>query len=397
MEISRPMPCQTARKAVQRQAPRTIRGPGRLASILLLAGLVGPQVLSAQIRVSDLVVTTGFAAEGYSGNLASVTVPVVDSTDRAHSTIGQIGVRGELQLFEGTSTSLWAGFDVGIRQFVAGGFSFRDYSPREKAGRANISLIQGLGRWGNFSVSGMARARSVNDRPPMPLYLQAGFDQVAGSFRYQTPILEGVRFDLQLDAERADFEAAETGLTLNLLDRRSRGMELGAEWGESWTIRFFGGARRTEYPQQGSFDPSDPFRRDRMVNVGGTWSYASSFLAEIGVVGTVNRSNSLRPEYDAVSLTADFLMPLPFWGLGMRAYGVLTGKSYVQDTEFARLVPGEEADNASIVYLDLTRQLADNLDTTLRLGWTRAETDIGDSYYERYGATLLFNYRPFLR
>ncbi len=362
-----------------------------------LAVILTPSLASAQIRVSDLVVTTGFSAARYSGNLASVTVTVIDSTEQAHSVVGELGVRGEVQLFEGVSTNLFAGFDLGVRQFAAGGFTFRDYSPREQAARGELSLFQGLGRWGTFALNGTARVRSVDDRPPMPLYLQAGFDQVAGTFRYQTPMLEGVRFDLRLDAERANYESGATGLKLNLLDRRSRGMEIGAEWGESWTIRFFGGGRRTEYPQQGSFDPTDPFRRDRTVNVGGTWSYASSFLAEVGLVGTINRSNSRRPEYDAVSLTADFLMPLPFWDLGLRAYGVITGKSYIQDTEFARLVPGEEADNASIFFLDLTRQLADNLDTTLRLGWTRAETDIGESYYERYGATLLFNYRPFLR
>ena len=369
-----------------------------ISTAAALVAILIPSTASAQVRVSDLVVTTGFAAERYNGNLASVTVPVIDSTDSAHSMIGQLGMRGSLMLFEGGSTNLVAGFDLGIRQFVAGGFSFRDYSPREEAARGEMSLFQGLGRWGTFALNGMARVRSVDDRPPMPLYLQSGFDQVSGTFRYQTPLLEGgVRFDLRLDAERANYESGAAGLQLNLLDRRSRGMEIGAEWGENSTIRFFGGGRRTEYPQQGSFDPTDPYRRDRTVNVGGTWSYSSTFLAEIGLVGTINRSNSRRPEYDAVSLTADFLVPLPVWDLGLRAYGVITGKSYIQDTEFARLVPGEEADNASILFLDLTRQLADNLDSTLRLGWTRAETDIGDSYYERYGATLLFNYRPLIR
>jgi hypothetical protein len=36
-----------------------------------------------------------------------------------------------------------------------------------------------------------------------------------------------------------------------------------------------------------------------------------------------------------------------------------------------------------------------NLDGAIRFGWTRAETDIGDSYFQRFGATFLFRYRPF--
>jgi len=41
--------------------------------------------------------------------------------------------------------------------------------------------------------------------------------------------------------------------------------------------------------------------------------------------------------------------------------------------------------------------LAPNLDGVLRFGWTRAETDIGDQYYQRYGVSVLFNFRPSLR
>jgi hypothetical protein len=59
-----------------------------------------------------------------------------------------------------------------------------------------------------------------------------------------------------------------------------------------------------------------------------------------------------------------------------------------------RLVPGEEADNASLLYIDLTRPLAPNLTASVRFGWTRAETDIGDSYYRRSGLSFFLNYRP---
>ena len=30
----------------------------------------------------------------------------------------------------------------------------------------------------------------------------------------------------------------------------------------------------------------------------------------------------------------------------------------------------------------------------VRFGWTRAETDIGGSFYERYGVSFFINYRP---
>ncbi len=72
----------------------------------------------------------------------------------------------------------------------------------------------------------------------------------------------------------------------------------------------------------------------------------------------------------------------------------LTTKSYVNETNFALLVPGEEADNASIVYAELVRSIRSNLDGGVRLGWTRAETDIGNAYYQRFGLSFFLNYRP---
>ena len=363
----------------------------------LLFSLLPVDGVAGQVRVQDLVVTGGFAVEGHSGNLASVTVPVVDSTDRASSTIGEIGIRSDILLFEGAASRLLTTFDLGMRQFVATGFDLRDYSPREKAARADLTWLRGLGRFGTMSISGSARTRSVDDRPPMPLYLQAAYDQWGGTARYQSPLMESLRVDVRLDVDRTDYEATPELPQLRLLDRRSTSGEVGLTWGGSSRVRVFTGVRDTDYPQQASFDESDPYRRDRTWQVGGRWSWSSSFLAELGVVGTVNRSNSRRPEYDAVSVTGDFAIPLPIWDLSLNLYGALTAKSYIEDTDFARLVPGEEADNASVLFLDVNRPIADNLGATLRFGWSRAETDIGDSYYERWGATLLFNFRPLLR
>ena len=58
------------------------------------------------------------------------------------------------------------------------------------------------------------------------------------------------------------------------------------------------------------------------------------------------------------------------------------------------MVPGEEADNASALFLQVTRRLAENMDGSVRLGWTRAESNIADEYFERFSGTLLLTYRP---
>jgi hypothetical protein len=164
-------------------------------------------------------------------------------------------------------------------------------------------------------------------------------------------------------------------------------------WGGPSTVRFYGGFRWTDHSNQGSFDRDDPFRRDHTARVGLEWSYDGEISAQVGVDGTVNRSNSNRPEYDAVS--ARILLTAPLRSeMSLNLFALLTAKSYVHDTEFARLVPGEEADNASIAYLQVSRPVATNLDAAFRLGWTRAETDIGSAYYRRLGASLQFNYRP---
>ena len=42
----------------------------------------------------------------------------------------------------------------------------------------------------------------------------------------------------------------------------------------------------------------------------------------------------------------------------------------------------------------MARSIRSNLDGVVRLGWTRAETDIGDAYYQRFRLSFFFNYRP---
>ncbi len=364
-----------------------------LLGVACLAVLL-PRPAAAQPAWRDLVVTVGGSVEGYSGNFSAVTVAVVDSTEQATAAVGEMGVRGVLALLEEERRGVELSFDGGVRQSAATGFTLRDYAPREWAGSTTLRWTESLGGWGRLSTRLGFRGRAVRDRPPMPLFLQPGYATATGGLGLVTRSFEGVSFDVQLEGEETDYRAPEFVPELDLLDRRSVGVVAGGRWGTTSTVRFFGGVRWSEYPNQGSFDPADPSRRDRTVNVGAEWTWFGDVVfAQLGVEGTVNRSNSSRPEYDAVSLQGLFNVPLP-WRMSLNLRGVLTGKSYVQEPAFRLLVPGEEADNASVAYLQLTRPLAENLDGALRFGWTRAETDIGSAYYRRFGTSLQFNYRP---
>lgn len=365
---------------------------------LLMAGLVTASPAAGQ-QWLDLVVTAGVSGESYDGNLASVTVPVVDSANDVGAAVGEFGLRGSLRLLDRPNTSLMASFDLGMRQFLASGFEVRDYAPRERSGRGSLQWLQRAGRFGVLQLSVDGWRRAVNDRPPMPLFLQPGYSRLAGTGRFTFPTVDGVTFDLSAEVELADYEAPLGLEQIDLLDRSATGVEVGASWGDSWQVRFFGSLRHVDYSQQVSFDPADPYRRDQTVTLGGEWRYSQSaaFRAQLGLEGIVNRSNSRRPEYDAFSAHALVGVPLPWWGLGVNAYMVVAGKSYVSETPFARLVPGEEADNASVVYLDVNRELAPNLDASVRFGYTRGETDIGDAYFKRYGVSFFLNFRPWLR
>jgi hypothetical protein len=358
--------------------------------MFLLAVFVRPA--AAQVQWRDLVVNMGTSFEGYSGNFSAVTLPIVDSAKHVVAFTGEVGARGVLSLLRNRSRSLELSLDGGMRQSAAFGFRLRDAAPREWASSASGTFSQTLGSWGSLLVEGGVRSRAVSDRPPMPLFLQPGYVTVQGSVGVVTRAFDGVTFDARADTESADYRAL--GLVpQDLLDRTSSGLEVGARWGSASELRFYGGLRWTEYSNQGSFDPEDPFRRDQTAQVGLDWNYVGPLLAQVGVAGTVNRSNSNRPEYDAVSVRALVTAPLPK-DFSVNLFALLTAKRYVRETDFARLVPGEEADNASVAYFQIGRPLSSNLDGALRLGWTRAETDFGSAYYQRFGASMQFNYRP---
>jgi hypothetical protein len=352
-----------------------------------------PGLGAAQVVWQDLVFTGGISGEGYSGNLPAITVTAVDSTERASAAVGEFGLRGSLVLLNKEERTVTVRFDSGLRQFVAGGFKIRDYAPKELVGRLDLSYRERVGSLGDLWFLAGAGGRSVDDRPPMPLFIQPGYGSLDGRVRLQLHPIDGVRYDGQLFGEVADYGTTALTPQLALLDRRVLGIELGATWGEDWTIRAHAGFLASEYRNQGTFDPSDPLRRDRTVKFGATWTLRSGFLAQVGVEGALNRSNSSRPEYNAVSVQAVASVPLPRT-LSLSLFADLTYKSYLTETGFAQLVPGEEADNASVVYAELSRPLFLNLDGAVRFGWTRAETNIGDSYFERLGGSFLLRYRP---
>lgn len=363
---------------------------GLLAMMNILAQPAGA---GAQIVWQDLVFTGGLSLESYRGNLPAITVPAIDDTDQASAVVGEMGLRGSVNLFNKEKRTLGLRFDSGLRQFATGGFLFRDYAPKEIVGRVDVSYREVVGSLGELWVRGGASGRRVDDRPPMPLFIQPGFGTADGRVRLNLFPIDGVFYDVQLFGELARYGTTNLTTQLALLDREVFGVEVGATWGTDWTIRGYTGFKASGYPNQGTFDPSDPLRRDKTLNLGATWTMQSRFYAQVGVEGAMNRSNSSRPEYNALRLQAFVTFPMPY-DLGLSFSADLTEKQYLTDSEFARLVPGEEADNASVVFLEVTRPFFVNLDGAVRLGWTRAETDIGDSYYERFGGSLLFRYRP---
>lgn len=364
---------------------------------MALATAFAPTSAHAQVELRDLVVTAGVGGEGYRGNLPSVTLPIIDNANSVSAFVGELGVRAIGMAFVGERGRFDASFDGGLRQFAAAGFELRDYAPREWVGTLRVDYSHSVGQQSLVSVGSFYQGRHITDRPPMPLFLQPGFGIFGGEVAYARRFSDPVTIQFSVTGERANYESRVDLPQLNLLDRDSFGARVTGTIGqEVRNVRIWAAMQWSEYPRQGSFDPSDPLRRDRAFQAG----FLSSFRIfgnranlEAGVEGILNRSNSSRPEYDAIKVVTQIQAPF-VWETSLNFYAELTGKSYLEETEFARLVPGEEADNASVAYLEFARPIAANLDGALRLGWTRAEADIGDSYFQRFGGFFLFRYRP---
>jgi hypothetical protein len=384
------------------EAPVMVAARRRVLTVLgLLLLISAPRPGSAQMN--NIRLTGGVSWENYDGNLPAVASTVVDSSTHAQAAIGQLELQASLRILRQQTRWLDVRLLGGVRQFNATGFTLRDYAPREWVSSVDATFTQEISDKGRLAISALHRSREVQDRPPMPIYMQPAYSRDQASVQLQLNPSQGVAFDGAVDVERTNYDAQP--LLPDVLDSNAKGFELGAStqppsaW---WAMRFYAGVRWSDYEQQSTLDEIDPFRRDRTVTMGARWSYDRSedledeslLRASLGVQGTVNRSNSNRPEYDALNVSGTFFRRLPWWDLATQVEVDLTAKSYVHETPFARLVPGEEADNASRLYLDVQKPLSENLTSTVRFGWTRAETDIGRSYYRRLGMSLLMTFRP---
>ena len=369
-------------------------GPSTALAWALLTLLAYRGGVEAQLTVEDLVITGGASAEGYQGNLPAVGVPVQDSTEFASAAIGEVAVRADLAYrSEGNGDFIFV-LDGGLRQFSARGFELKDYSPREWVGTLDATYRRALGSRAGILARVQARGRQIDDRPPMPLFLQPGFraGQLAVGLNGLGP--RDVVYDLTLSADRSDYLAPEFAPQIRLLNRNVYRAEGGATLsGGASFLRLFLAGERSQYPKQPTFDPTDPERRDMTVHAGASWTRQGDYIVQLGLEGRANRSNSDRPEYDAITLSALLSASLPR-DIAFSAYGALTAKQYLHHSDFARLLPGDEADSASLAYVSFTRPLARNLDGTFRLGWTRAEAEIGEAYFQRFGGSFLLHFRP---
>jgi hypothetical protein len=369
----------------------------RLAVLGLICGLGGavPHAAAQSFSWNDFVVTGGVSTEGYQGNLPSVAIPLRDSTEFATAVIGEVGLRGGLVGSWTGREQLFLSFDGGLRQFSARGFELRDYSPREWAGTANLGVNLPVGERAVLGARVGARGRQVEDRPPMPLFLQPGHRAAVGALSGQYQAEAGHRLEMEVRGEWSDFLAPAFAPQIRLLDRRTAGVEVSfrPEVDLPGVLRFHLGGEFSHFPEQATYRSDDPFRRDRGLHGGLTWSWQGDLLVQLAADGRMNRSNSRRPEYDAATARGLVSASLP-GSISMTSYLALTAKRYRFPTEFARLIPGEEANSASQAYISFSRGLASNLDATFRVGWTRAETEIGGQYFERYGASMLLNFRP---
>ncbi|MSR22170.1 MAG: hypothetical protein EXR92_01300 [Gemmatimonadetes bacterium] len=368
---------------------------GALIVATLLLGLVPPKCVQAQFTFGDLVITAGASAEGYQGNLPAVSVPVIDSTEFVSAIVGEVAVRADATYRIADRGAFLLSFDGGLRQFSAHGFELRDYAPREWVGTLDASYQLPVSERARLGLRTRLRGREVEDRPPMPLFLQPGYVSGDGGISLEVDGPRAVVYDTELSASKGNFFAPRFAPQVRLLDRDGIRWEVGATLtdGEVTNLRLFAAVEGSRYPKQGTFAPEDPYRKDRTFYAGASWTHQGRYLVQVELDGRANRSNSNRPEYDAFTLRGLFSTSIP-GNVALALYGAVTGKQYLHDSSFARLLPGEEANNASLAYVSFSRAIARNVAGTLRVGWTRAESEIGGAYFQRFGGSFLLQYRP---
>lgn len=369
----------------------------------VLALFLGTGTASAQVRLENVSITMGLGGEMYGsdGNFLAIAVPQVDSTDSALGASGDMGAAGTLIFMAGNGRSLSTAFDFGMRQFWTGGFQARNYAPRELSGRVQANYSQRLGG-GTLLIFPTLDSRHIADRPPLPLYLAPGYNAGAVVTNYSRAVATDMALYGQLTGETKNYTADLPAL--DDLDRRSVSLEAGAQWvfrgrpetrdpeiRDRSTLRFFGAYLHHSYPKQGE----GLVRTDNAERIGGEFSLdrrdTHGFFLELRAHGTRSRSNSRRVDYNAGRIEARGSLELGE-DTQLDLQGLWAVKRYINQQDF--LIPGEEADNATVVFAQVTRFLRDGVRAGIGGGWRRAETNFSGAYYQRFSVSFSLTVSP---
>lgn len=367
-------------------------------TLALLPLLTVPSALSGQSW--DFVITAGLTGEAWWGDFSAIAVPEFDSTESVKAGVGEWSARGVFPLLSGTRHRLEATLDGGIRQSAAAGFRGRNYAPREQSGRLTVTYDHSLAG-GVVTAEATARSRRIIDHPPMPLYKFPGYDIYNVQTRYGKSV-RAINVDLRVAGEQADYKPPPQLAHLDFLDRNSVIVEAGGSRvfylagdpddyegpRDYWTFRLFSSFGYHSYPRQGG----EVQRVDHAMRLGATFALRTEQLEiTTTMAGTRSRSTSPRVEYNhgRVQMQATWL-----WDdTDLSLVGTLARKRYTQPTQDA-LVAGEEADNASIFYAEVTRSLGAHVNGAFRLGWRKVETNFSGAFYTRFGGGFSLSVRP---
>ena len=345
----------------------------RRAGLFVALGLLGLGAecrgLTAQLRMEGSV-TGALAWERYGGTFAVLTVPLVDSTEHVFAGASEWDFSGNLSVTR-PRRSLNVTADGGLRQLVAGGFLQRNYAPRALNFKVQ-TRYQELLAAGTLTLGATVDTRSIADLPPMPLYLQPGYLSYSASADFSKAATSSIEVDAGIVVDEKDYAAPSVLRILDFLDRRSFEVRAGSTFRPA-SVRLYAAYLRHRYRGQG--------RSDQAFRAGGEWNLSRWGMdLNVDASGTINRSSSSRVEYNALSVEAEATRYMGDYVVTLS--GTWSGKSYVSPQEF--LVPGEEADNATILFAEVTRFLPAGFEAILGGGWTRAETNISGDYYERF-------------
>ena len=156
----------------------------------------------------------------------------------------------------------------------------------------------------------------------------------------------------------------------------------------NWAIRTFGAYGYHSYPRQGG----EVQRVDHALRLGVTFRLRTGRLdVTATMAGTRSRSTSPRVEYNHGRLHVQGTW---LWDdTDLSLVGTLARKRYIEPTQHA-LVAGEEADNASVLYAEVTRYLGQRVDGAFRIGWRKVETHFTGAFYTRFGGGFSLRVRP---